>query len=342
MLRRAELTPLDLGLERGSTAQTDVHIYGTRPCVPQSLEPCMTPRRLFAFAAPGALALALSLPVAAEAQGRSAQAPARAAAAAVASTQRPVTFVAQTPAAGGVLVLPLAAEGDLATRAGSLAPAEGEALARALTSAKFTYGEGKTLTLRGVGAWDAIHVVGLGDKPAARAWQAAGAVAGRALRDETGGLTVLAGGLSAEAAAEFAIGLGLGEYRSDFYQAKARERAATGPITVVSEAAPAAEALYRPRGAALVAAMAWALRRNTSVMEFFCDRNAVAQPEHADPLFVHALRVNPNRPDRSNWLLGVDYNNDYVRLTRVSHRLGHPTMQDLLLVQFIDLADVVS
>lgn len=218
----------------------------------------MTSRRLFAFAAPGALALALSLPVAAEAQGRSAQTPARAAAAAVPSTQRPVTFVTQPPAAGGVLVLPLAAEGDLATRAASLAAAEGEALTRALTSAKFTYGEGKTLTLRGVGAWDAIHVVGLGDKPEARAWQAAGAVAGRALRDETGGLTVLAGGLSAEAASEFAIGLGLGEYRSDFYQAKARERAATGPITVVFEAAPAAEALYRPRGAALVAAMAWA------------------------------------------------------------------------------------
>ncbi|MDP1875054.1 leucyl aminopeptidase [Phenylobacterium sp.] len=218
----------------------------------------MIPRRLFAFAAPSALALAvtLSLPAAAEAQGRSVQA--SAATVAVPASQRQVTFTVDAPAPGGVLVLPLAAEGDLARRATGLDAAEREAVARALTSAQFTYGDGKSLTLRGLGAWDAIYVAGLGETPEAKTWQSSGAVAGRALRDESGGLTVLAGGLSAEAAAEFAIGLGLGEYRSDFYQAKARERAAPGPVTVVTEAASAAQALFRPRGEALVAAMAWA------------------------------------------------------------------------------------
>lgn len=217
----------------------------------------MIARSLFAFAAPGALALALCLPVAAEAQGRSGPA-VRAPAAAVPATRRPVTFAAEAPSAGGVLVLPLAAEGDLAGRAVTLQTAEREAVGRALTAAKFSYEAGETLNLRGLGAWDAILVVGLGETPEAKAWQSSGAVAGRALRDEAGGLTVLAGGLPAQAAAEFAIGLGLGEYRSDFHQAKARERTPTGPVTVVTDQAAAAEALFRPRGEALVEAMAWA------------------------------------------------------------------------------------
>ncbi|MDO8901556.1 MAG: leucyl aminopeptidase [Phenylobacterium sp.] len=217
----------------------------------------MIPRRMIAFAAPGALALALCLPTAADAQPRGAQAPARGALA-VPATQRPVTFAVQAPAPGGVLVLPLAAEGDLARRGASLGEAERAAVARALTSAKFTYADGKSLTLRGLGAWDLIQVVGLGEQADAKAYQAAGAGAGRALRDEAGAITVLAEGLPAAAVAELAIGLGLGEYRSDFHQAKARGRGATGPITMVSEAAPSAEALFRPRGQALVTGMAWA------------------------------------------------------------------------------------
>ncbi|MDZ4052057.1 MAG: leucyl aminopeptidase [Phenylobacterium sp.] len=217
----------------------------------------MIPRALFAFAAPGALALALCLPAAAEAQGRGA-AGARPPAAAVPASQRALTFVAEAPAAGGVLVLPLSAEGDLAGRAASLGEAERGAVGRALAASKFSYEAGKTLTLRGIGAWDAILVVGLGETPESKAWQSAGAVAGRTLRDEAGGLTVLAGGLPAEAAAELAIGLGLGEYRSDFHQAKARERTATGPVTVVTDQASAAETLFRPRGEAIVGAMAWA------------------------------------------------------------------------------------
>ena len=218
----------------------------------------MTPRSLFAFAAPGALALALCLPVVAEAQSRSASPAARAPAAAVPASQRPVTFAAETPAASGALVLPLTAESDLASRAASLSEGEREAVRRALSSARFDYEAGKTLTLRGLGGWDVILIVGLGETPEAKAWQSAGAVAGRALRDEAAGLTVLAGGLSADAAAELAIGLGLGEYRSDFHQAKARARSPGGPVTVVTEQASAAEGLFRPRGEALVTAMAWA------------------------------------------------------------------------------------
>ena len=98
----------------------------------------MIPRALFAFAAPGALALALCLPAAAEAQTRGA-AGARPPAAAVPASQRALSFVAEAPAAGGVLVLPLSAEGDLAGRATSLSEAERGAVGRALTSSTFSY-----------------------------------------------------------------------------------------------------------------------------------------------------------------------------------------------------------
>lgn len=210
--------------------------------------------RLFACAA--ACLLALAAPTLAHAQGGGSAAASRGVAAK--PVWRAVSFTTQAPAAGGLLVLPLSGEADLASRAASLTEADRAAVARALTSADFTYDARKTLTLRGIGAWDTILVVGLGEAPLAKAYQAAGAVAGRALIDAPGALTVLAGGLPADAVSEFAIGLGLGGYRSDLHQAKARERAAPGTATLVSEAAAAAEAEYRLRGDAIVSAMAWA------------------------------------------------------------------------------------
>ncbi len=211
--------------------------------------------RLFACAA--ACVLALAAPTLAEAQGAGSTA-AASRGVAVKPVWRAVSFTTQAPTAGGLLVLPLSGEADLATRAASLTEAERAAVTRALNSADFSYDARKTLTLRGIGAWDMILVVGLGETPPAKAYQSAGAVAGRALIDEPGAVTVLAGGLPAEAASEFAIGLGLGDYRSDLHQAKARERATPGPVTLVSEAAAAAEGQYRPRGEAIISAMAWA------------------------------------------------------------------------------------
>ncbi|WAC24638.1 leucyl aminopeptidase [Blastomonas sp. SL216] len=170
---------------------------------------------------------------------------------------RPVSFAATLPAASGTLVLPLGSEADLASRASVLPDAERAAISRALAAAEFDYKTG-ALSLRGIGGWDRIHVIGTGKDLSAAAVQKLGTIAGRALMKDKGPLAVLATGLPAEAVAELATGMGIGEYRSDLYQAKAREASAMAGTTIVSENGQAARALYEGRGKALIEAMAFA------------------------------------------------------------------------------------
>lgn len=172
--------------------------------------------------------------------------------------QRAVSFGSAPSAASGTLVLPLAGEADLATRASALAEAERSAIARALAAAEFDYSATAALSLRGIGGWDRVHVIGTGKNMSGAAMQKLGTMAGRALMKDKGPVTVLAGGLPAEAVAEIATGMGIGEYRSDLYQAKAREAQAPAPTTIVTDAATAARSLYETRGKALVEAMAFA------------------------------------------------------------------------------------
>jgi leucyl aminopeptidase len=169
------------------------------------------------------------------------------------SVQRPVSFVDTARAPEGSLVLPLSAAGDLATRGAAL----GDAVSRAVAAEDFKFATLKTLSLRGVGAWSRILVVGLGDKPTSADYQDAGAVAGRALLGEKTPVTVIATGLPAAAVSDMATGMGLGEYRSDTFQAGRREAAALSGTTIVADAPADAETAYRSRGRALVDAMAW-------------------------------------------------------------------------------------
>lgn len=216
--------------------------------------------RIPSFAAAALIAAAgLSVSVPAEAQARRAAAPAAErsdwpARAAPAQT-RAVAFAAAA-APSGALVLPLSSEADLATRGAALDAGTRQAIASALSAARFDYKARQTLSLHGVGGWDRILVVGLGEAPKAADVQTAGIIAGRALNSQAGALTALAGGLSAELAAELATGLGIGHYRSDLYVTTGRDRAAPGPLTLVADDAAGAEGHYR-RGAALVEAMAW-------------------------------------------------------------------------------------
>ncbi|MDP2260794.1 MAG: leucyl aminopeptidase family protein [Caulobacter sp.] len=198
-------------------------------------------------AAPAALAAPAAVPAAAK------PSPAR-----VAATQRrPVSFAAAAPAPGGLLVIPASGAEQAAARAASLPPEQRAAIARAATSAGFKYGSRKTLTLRGIGDFDQIVLLGLGETPSANDVQMAGAVAGRALAGETGTVTVLAPDMDAAAVAELAAGFGLGEYRSDLYSTD-RKATTPAPVTLVADAAQAAAALYRTRGLPLVEAMQWA------------------------------------------------------------------------------------
>ena len=77
---------------------------------------------------------------------------------------RPIGFAEQAPA-GGALVIPLASEAELASRGASLDAATREAIARALRSAEFDYAARSSLTLRGVGPWSQLVVVGTGGQP---------------------------------------------------------------------------------------------------------------------------------------------------------------------------------
>lgn len=171
---------------------------------------------------------------------------------------RPVTFAGAPAGMAGTLVLPLTGETDMATRASVLSEAERSAVTRALTAAEFDYAAPASLSLRGIGAWDRIHVVSTGKDMSPAALQKLGALAGRALMKDKGPITVLASGLPAQAVAEIATGMGIGEYRSDLYQAKALTAPAMAATTIVTEQAETARALYEGRGKSLVEAMAFA------------------------------------------------------------------------------------
>ena len=197
-----------------------------------------------------AAAPALAAPAAAPAAAK--PSPARAAA----TQRRPVSFAAAAPAQGGLLVIPASGADQAAARAASLPPEQRAAIARAATAADFKYDGRKTLVLRGIGAFDQILLLGLGETPSAADVQMAGAVAGRALAGENGAVTVLAPDMDAATLSELATGFGLGEYRSDLY-ATDRKATTPAPVTLVADAAPAAGALYRTRGLPLVEAMEW-------------------------------------------------------------------------------------
>lgn len=174
---------------------------------------------------------------------------------AAAQTQRTVDFVSQAPAPSGALVLPLASLDNL--DAPGLSEADHAAIARAVASARYEFGARATLALRGIGAWDQIVLIGLGEDADARDYQRLGAATARALQTETGTLTILASAFSAEQAFEFATGLGIGAYRSDLYHTRDRAEHGQAPATIVTSAPQEAAALYRSRGRALIDAMAW-------------------------------------------------------------------------------------
>jgi leucyl aminopeptidase len=215
--------------------------------------------RIPSFAAAALIAAAgLSVAVPAEAQARRAAPTAERAdwpARAAPAQARAVTFAAAASPSGS-LVLPLGSEADLAARGAALDAGTRQAIAAALSAARFDYKARQTLSLHGVGGWDRILIVGLGEAPKAADVQTAGIVAGRVLNSQPGVLTALTSGLSADMASELATGLGIGHYRSDLYVTTGRDRAAPGALTVVADDAANAQAHYR-RGAALVEAMAW-------------------------------------------------------------------------------------
>lgn len=177
-----------------------------------------------------------------------------------AEAARPVRFAAQAPA-GGVLVLPLANAAELESRGATLDATTRAAVGRALASARFDYKAKSTLSLRGLGSYDRILIVGLGDKPlTAAAVQDAAGLAARETRKDGAPVTLLATGLPlADGAVQLAVGAGLGTYEFTQYKAPGETIAGTdAPLTIVTAAPDQAQAAYARDGQALVEAVAFA------------------------------------------------------------------------------------
>lgn len=170
---------------------------------------------------------------------------------------RSVEFSDQVPAERGALVLPLASVEDLPTADGGLSSAERTAIQRALETSEFDFSGSAKLTLRGIGEWQQVLIVALGEHNRSPDHERAGAIAGRALLGEASPVTVIATAMTGEAVAAFAAGFGLGEYRSDLYRAREDGEDDRGDVTIVSSATTLAESIYQNRGRAMITAMNW-------------------------------------------------------------------------------------
>ena len=183
---------------------------------------------------------------------------------AAAQAERPVRFAAEAPAAGA-LVLPLGSAEELASRGAMLDAVAREAVARALVSADFRYRAGSTLSLRGIGPWSQILVVGIaGEGDETVRLQNIGGTAARETAREDGPVALAATGLGSgpAAAAEIGIGARLGGYRFDRYRSEDPERprrpGQDAPLTIVTAQPDAARAAWAQRGEALAEAVTFA------------------------------------------------------------------------------------
>ena len=172
-----------------------------------------------------------------------------------AAEARPVAFADRAPDGSAAIVLPLSAKEDLAVRGASLDTATRDAVGRALDAAAFDYKSKSTLTLRGIGAWQQIVVIGAKDGLTPAVLQDIGGLAARETASADGPVALLASGLApgaVNAAADLAIGADLGAYSFDRYKAPSAKPRAAGrdaPLTVVG--ATGANS-YTAQGKALV------------------------------------------------------------------------------------------
>jgi leucyl aminopeptidase len=131
----------------------------------------------------------------------------------------------------------------------------GEAVVRAAAAARFEGKADATLSLRGLGGFERILLVGVGDRPLTHAALAdLGGRAAQETREDAAPVAILADGLAtslADPAAHVALGAGLGQWRYDRYKSEAKAPP-TQPLTIVSAQAAAAEAAFRREWAGVV------------------------------------------------------------------------------------------
>jgi leucyl aminopeptidase len=181
-----------------------------------------------------------------------------------ADAARPVRFATELPQRGAI-VIPLRNAAELATRGAALDAGTRSAIERALASAEFDYEAKSKLSLRGIGPWSQIVVVGAGAEPLSAArLQDIGGVAAMETMKADGPVAILASGLAAtvpDAASHLAVGAGLGGYSFDRYKyvdpAKPRPAGQDAPLTIVASDPGNAEQAYERNGRALAEAVAF-------------------------------------------------------------------------------------
>jgi leucyl aminopeptidase len=163
------------------------------------------------------------------------------------SQVRPVDFAARIGNDGVLVILMDKAElPEIGLDAGTAA-----AVRSAVAAANFEAKADSTLTLRGIGRYARIQLVGTaGDGDAATRMREAGGQTAQDLKDEAHPITV-SGTLSAADAASVALGYGLGQYRFDRYKTVGKTAPPVQKVTVVTADPRAAEAEWRMRGSAL-------------------------------------------------------------------------------------------
>jgi leucyl aminopeptidase len=176
-----------------------------------------------------------------------------------AAAQRLTSFAPSAPA-GAALVVPLGRAGDLDRASETLDAGSRAAILRALEAAEFDYKQGSSLSLRGIGRWSQILLLGAGTEPLEpRHLQDLGGRAAQQLDGQAGSIAVLATTLpaatTADGAQQVAVGAMLGGYRFDRYKSAdpAKPRPAAGPLVIVGAAQGAAER-FRREGLALAEA----------------------------------------------------------------------------------------
>lgn len=166
------------------------------------------------------------------------------------SAERPIGFAASAAPGGALVILTAAAE--LPTLTGvTLTDAERAAIGAAIASAKFDGKAGSTLSLRGMGAYARILLVGTGTDATMLARAEAGGKAAQELRSEAQPVTITGAFTGAEAA-DVAYGFALGQYRFDRYKTVDRKAPPADAVTLVGGDAPAARAAFTGRHAPLV------------------------------------------------------------------------------------------
>jgi leucyl aminopeptidase len=180
-----------------------------------------------------------------------------------AEAARPIAFASQAPRSG-TLVLPLRNAGHLSHASPVLDQASRQAVERALADAKFSYDRNEVLTVRAIGPWSKIVVIGTGPAPfGPAAVQEFGGIAARETGKDDGPVTLLTATFPSagpEAAGNLAVGAELGAYSFDKYKfadpAKPKSRS-SAPLTIVTADVGRAESAHRAQGRALTDAVAF-------------------------------------------------------------------------------------